>query len=54
MNRYFFLFSFFFLFLSLLNNISLVGKTTTAINLSENNDKLINENNIETNSQNNY
>ncbi|MGY8931268.1 MAG: transglycosylase SLT domain-containing protein [Flavobacteriales bacterium] len=46
MNRYFFLFSFFFLFLSFQNSISLFATNldSTAINLSENNDKLINEN----------
>ena len=46
MNRCFFLFSFFFLFLSFQNSISLFATNldSTAINLSENNDKLINEN----------
>ena len=46
MNRYPFLFSFFFLFLSLLNNISLFATTldSTSINSSENVDKLIKEN----------
>ena len=46
MNRYPFLFSFFFLFLSLLNNISLFATNldSTSINSSENADKLIIEN----------
>jgi membrane-bound lytic murein transglycosylase D len=46
MSRYPFLFSIFFLFLSLLNNISLFATTldSTSINSSENVDKLIKEN----------
>ena len=46
MNRYLFLFSFFFLFLSLQNNVSLfaINLDSTAINTSENVDKLKNEN----------
>ena len=46
MNRYLFLFSFFFLFLSLQNNVSLfaINLDSTSINTSENVDKLKNEN----------
>ena len=46
MNRYLFLFSFFFLFFSLQNNVSLfaINLDSVAINTSENNDKLKNEN----------
>ena len=46
MNRYLFLFSFFFLFFSLQNNVSLfaINLDSAAINTSENNDKSKNEN----------